>query len=145
MKDRTTVNDIIAAIAQKIDVMFQGKYQVYTDKTEQDFQVPCFFIRLSQLREDPFFYNRRKKIATFEITFFQKQDNAEERNTVADEMRRILRFLEVSTGIIRGIRYEGTVSDGVLVMMIQFHYFVTEEYEKEVLMHTLTERRKVKE
>ena len=62
MKNRTTVSDIIAAIAQKIDVMFQGKYQVYTDKTEQDFQVPCFFIRLSQLREDPFSLDRKSVV-----------------------------------------------------------------------------------
>jgi hypothetical protein len=127
------VNDIIDGIVIKIDSLFGGDAIVHTEGVEQDFQEPCFFVKLLSASHKQVLNNRYYLEHFFDVHYFP---GTSDKNTEMYETASRLSGLEYITSggkLIRGTKMRYETVDGVLHYFVQYNYYAymtKEEVEK---------------
>lgn len=126
-------NDIIDGIVIKIDSLFGDDTVIYTEGIEQDFQEPCFYIKLLRVSQKQILNNRYYLEHTFDVHYFP---GAADKNAEMYDMASKLAGLEYITSggsLKRGTRMSYEIVDGVLHYFVQYNYYAyltKEEVEK---------------
>lgn len=117
------VNDIINGIAIKIDSLFDDNAVIYTEGVEQDFQEPCFYVKLLRASQKQVLNNRYYLEHSFDVHYFPgtADKNAEMHDTALKLAG--LEYITSSGSLIRGTKMRYEIVDGVLHYFVQYNYF----------------------
>ncbi len=131
-------NDIIDGISIKINELFEGKYQIYTNNVEQGLEFPCFFIKELPSNRKGLLCNRYENELNLVIHVMLEEPTMEELNDIADRLYE-LEYISLTNGdILRGTDMKTEISDGVLLFFVTYKYFTYKETTKESDMENLT-------
>lgn len=131
------VNKLITGIAEAIRKEFPVvTYKIYTEKTEQGIQKPCFFILCVSQWHDAKLRDRFRLDASFDIHYFPQTGNAENWDT-AETLQSLLEWITIDSNLIRGSSINYKIEDGILHFFIDYnlnmrHKGETYEYMEEV-------------
>ena len=134
------VNKLIAGIAEAIRKGFPtATHKIYTEKTEQGIQKPCFFILCVSQWHDAKLRDRFRLDASFDIHYFPKLGNAENWDT-AETLRSFLEWITIDGNLIRGSSINYKIEDGILHFFIDYNLNMTQkagtyEYMEEVKVY----------
>ncbi|WP_374048187.1 DUF6838 family protein [Clostridium sp. MB40-C1] len=132
-----TINNLKIGINQTLDEEFPN-ITIYNEKIEQDFEEPCFFIKILSSAQDKEFNERYKKNVFFDIHYFSdKEDINSDCNDMADSLYELLEYVKVGNSLYRSTDMTHEVIDGVLHFFLQFNYKVIKEIEKAPKMNKL--------
>lgn len=127
------VNDIIDGIVLKLDSTFGDDSTIYTESIEQDFEEPCFYIRMLKASGKLIRNNRYFLEHSFDVHYFpDTADKNAEMHGVADKLYN-LEYITSRGGLIRGTKMNYEIVDEVLHFYVQYNYFAIltqEEVEK---------------
>lgn len=128
------VGDLITGIAQGIRAIFpEEPYKIYTERTEQGINEPCFFILCITQSHDSELGDRFMLNISFDIHYFPKNGN-KECWEVADALRGILEWITVGEDLIRGINMNQRVENGVLHSFVDYNLHMTHKKIPDVYM-----------
>ncbi|NFB57637.1 hypothetical protein EXM89_17765 [Clostridium botulinum] len=131
------INDLRIGINQTLDEEFLN-INIYGEEIKQDFEEPCFFIKVLSSGQDKELNIRYKKNILFDIHYFSdKEDLNNDCNDMADKLYVVLEYIKVSNRLYRSSKMTHEVIDGVLHFMLQFNYHVLKEIEKAPKMNKL--------
>lgn len=127
------VNDIINGIAIKIDSLFDDNAVIYTEGVEQDFQEPCFYVKLLRAGHKQVFNNRYYMEHSFDVHYFP--GSAVKNEEIHDIASKLIGLEYITSGgsLKRGTKMSYEIVDGVLHYFVQYNYFAyltKEEVEK---------------
>lgn len=115
------VNEIINAIAIKINATFGDGYETYTKGVQQGLNEPCFFIAILQPERAALLGVRSRQTNPFDIHYFPEDetDNAG-MIAVGEQLMDALEIVQTTAGdLYRGTDSKYQIIDGVL------HFFVS--------------------
>nr|WP_326498371.1 hypothetical protein [Clostridium brassicae] len=111
---------------------------IYNEKIEQDFEEPCFFVKILSSEQDKELNIRYKKNVFFDIHYFSdKEDINSDCLNMADKFYDLLEYVQVNDNLYRATNMTHEVIDGVLHFFLQFNYKVIKEIEKAPKMNKL--------
>ncbi len=132
------VNDIINGIVIKIDSLFGNDSVIYTENIEQDFQEPCFYVKLLSANQKQILNNRYYLQHSFDIHYFPgTADKNFEMFETASKLS-ALEYITSDGNLIRGTKINYQVIDGVLHYLIDYNYYVYLSKEEAEKMQTLS-------
>ena len=141
----TTGNDILTALSKLLDEKFNSKYGIYINQTGQNFEVPCFFIRLVNFTTSKLFDNRFEKKYLIEIAFFTDNTNkAYENNDILEKLRDIVKYIDVNDNILMAKDFECNQNEGNLACTFRYKFIALDIKEKDELMYNLSQKKKIK-
>lgn len=121
------IQDIVAGIAAKLDAKY-GK-PVYDEKTEQDLEGQCFYIKLITTNEDQIIGKRYERRHPFDVHYFPESntDPNVEIHDVIETLYDQLEYINMGTDLIRakGMRHE--VQGGVLHFLVSYDLIVIKQ------------------
>lgn len=135
------LNEIMEAIAIKINSVFGDDYEIYRDTVQQGLKEPCFFIGILKPEITPIIGNRFIERNPFDIQYFPKKqgDNAE-LFTVAKKLMLSLDFITLLDGDrLHGIHMSYEIIENVLHFFVQYHVSMKKQTEK-TYMETLKQK-----
>lgn len=118
------VNNIILGIAQKIRTVFtESEYRLYTEKVEQGFSEPCFFVSLINQMQSQRLGNRYKEVYSFDIIYFPSEDGEVNKEclSVAEELYELLEYITAENDQLRGTHLNSRVDDNVLHFLVDYN------------------------
>lgn len=111
------VNDIINGISNALYKNFEG-VEIYSDRLEQGFKEPCFFILSLISSEDRLLGDRAKRTLQFDIHYFPKGDEIHE---MEQNLYGVLRCIKLLNGdMLNGLKLHSEVVDRVLHFFVQY-------------------------
>ncbi|WP_407647659.1 phage tail terminator family protein [Clostridium brassicae] len=132
-----TINDLRIGINNVLDKEFPN-ITIYNEKIEQDFEEPCFFVKILSSEQDKELNIRYKKNVFFDIHYFSdKEDINSDCLNMADKFYDLLEYVQVNDNLYRATNMTHEVIDGVLHFFLQFNYKVIKEIEKAPKMNKL--------
>lgn len=142
----TKVKDLISAISIKLDEIFKGEYNIYTEGVKQGFDLPAFFIENVYMAQKQKLGKRYKKDNIFVIYFFPEENGNETDKCleVADTLLNEFEYIAAGGGLFRGTNMKSRVVDKVLNLTIEFNYHILKDPEKQDYMEILTQNIKAK-
>lgn len=127
------VNDIIDGIVIKIDSLFGDDSTIYTESIEQDFDEPCFYVRMLKASGKLIQNNRYFLEHSFDVHYFPgTADKNAEIHGIADKLYS-LEYITSGSSLHRGTKMNYEIVDEVLHFYVQYNYFAIltqEEVEK---------------
>lgn len=118
------VNNIVLGIAQKIRTVFtESEYRLYTEKVEQGFSEPCFFVSLINQIQRQRLGHRYRETYSFDIIYFPSEDAEVNKEclAVAEELYELLEFITAGDDQLRGININSRVDDNVLHFLVDYN------------------------
>lgn len=113
------VNDIVNGISNALYENFEG-VEIYSDRLEQGFKEPCFFILSLIGSEDRLLCDRAKRTLQFDIHYFPKGGN-DEIHEVEQKLYGVLRCVKLLNGdSLNGLKLHSEVVDRVLHFFVQY-------------------------
>ena len=129
------IYEVIEAISGKLAEKYN--YDVHVEKMPQDFDEPCFFIKLIDSDEDQLIDNRYYRKNAFDVAYFNDGNN-KDLYKKANELTDILEYVKLENGdLLRGLGRKSEVVDGVLHFIVSYDYTVMKPREKQALMEEL--------
>lgn len=111
---------------------------IYNERIEQDFEEPCFFIKVLSSGQDKELNIRYKKNILFDIHYFSdREDLNNDYNDMVEKLYEVLEYVKVNNSLYRSSKMTHEVIDGVLHFMLQFNYHVLKEIEEVPKMNKL--------
>lgn len=135
------LNEIMEAIAIKINSVFGDDYEIYRDTVQQGLKEPCFFIGILKPEITPIMGNRFIERNPFDIQYFpKKQGDSAELFTVAKKLMLSLDFITLLDGDqLHGIYMSYEIIENVLHFFVQYHVSMKKQTEK-TYMETLKQK-----
>lgn len=135
------LNEIMEAIAIKINSVFGDDYEIYRDTVQQGLKEPCFFIGILKPEITPIMGNRFIERNPFDIQYFpKKQGDSAELFTVAKKLMLSLDFITLLDGDrLHGIHMSYEIIENVLHFFVQYHVSMKKQTEK-TYMETLKQK-----
>lgn len=117
------INDLRIAIQQTLDSAYPN-IDLYSESIKQDFEEPCFFIKVISSSQDKQLNNRYKQSILFDIHYFsdKEEDLNKDCLDVANNLYKVLEYVEIDGHKYRSLKMNHKVIDGVLHFMLQFNY-----------------------
>lgn len=142
------INNVMKAISIKIN-SFRDKAttKIYTEKIEQSFQEPCFFIKELRASQNKELGNRYKRGHFYDIHYFPNPDNNkknEEMREIAEILYGHMEYIEVAGRPLMGLDMNHRVVDGVLHFFVKYPFHVYKEMDPIPTMENLNQERSVK-
>lgn len=127
------VNDIISGIVIKIDSLFGDDTIIHTEGVEQDFQEPCFYVKLLRASQKQVLNNRYYLEHSFDVHYFP--GTADKNAEMHDAASKLIGLEYITSGgsLKRGTKKSYQIVDGVLHYYVQYNYYAyltKEEAEK---------------
>lgn len=142
------LNDVYAAIASRIEDLFDTRPTIYFDSLPQNFKAPCFFVNLLQGSVKPHLYNHYEIQFDFDILYYpesEKEDNVTELNDFAYLLIFELEYIRLADGLLRGSDISHRVIDDVLHFQISYRILVRKKLVKSPFMQKLVQKYRIKE
>lgn len=118
------INDIVNAIAIKLNHVFGDTFTIYTESIEQGFKEPCFFIDFLNADRTQVVGKRYHDGQLFDIHYFPKEGNTE----IFGMMNKLKDTLEYVTTIdgtvLRGTNINLEIVNGVLHAFVNYNFHV---------------------
>ncbi|NFD30414.1 hypothetical protein EXN57_02620 [Clostridium botulinum] len=131
------INNLKIGINQTLDKEFPN-INIYNERIEQDFEEPCFFIKVLSSGQDKELNIRYKKNILFDIHYFSdREDLNNDYNDMVEKLYEVLEYVKVNNSLYRSSKMTHEVIDGVLHFMLQFNYHVLKEIEEVPKMNKL--------
>lgn len=141
-------NDILDAVARKLNELFGDSYIIHTDPVEQGFKGPCFFVELLEASEKPMIGGRYYRSGSMCIQYVpgEVSEISKELNRVADLLMDGLEYITLAEGsLLRGTKRSHKTENGTLSFFTTFHMFVVREKTQEDTMEVLEANTGVRE
>lgn len=134
-----TINKVTDGICMALNESFGDKCEIYTENVEQGLKEPCFSILVRQTSLDQVIGRRYFRTLPFAVHYFpeSKTDPLAEIQDIVEELHDVLEYIEVDGDLLRGTKMSHTVSDGVLVFMVNYDCFVYKDIEPDPEMEIL--------
>ncbi|WMI82025.1 phage tail terminator family protein [Anaerotignum sp. MB30-C6] len=115
------INNLITGITQAIRREFPEPYfGIYTEKTDQLMQKPCFFILCVNLSHKAKLGNRFIFKSSFDVQYFSEVGN-NECWEVAEKLRGLLEEIGVDGHLVQGSSINYRVESGMLHFLIDYN------------------------
>lgn len=138
------VNDIINGISNALYDNFEG-VEIYSDRLEQGFKEPCFFILSLISSEDRLLGDRAKRTLQFDIHYFPKGGN-DEIHEVEQNLYGVLRRIKLLNGdMLNGLKLHSEVVDRVLHFFVQYVPIIRYAGDEPEIMENLKHKTVYKE
>lgn len=112
---------IITAIANAIRTAYgESEYRIRTEKTEQGFKEPCFFIALINQIHTQELGTRFQRQYSFDVQFFPQNNNKAQCETVAEDLYSLLEYIQLDDGYLRGTSMNSKITDSVLHFLVDY-------------------------
>lgn len=118
------INDIVNAIAIKLNQVFGDTYEIYTEEIEQGFKEPCFFIGFLSAEEAQVFGRRYHDGHLFDIHYFPREGNTEifgMMNTLKDALEYVM---TIEGDLLRGTNINLEIVNGVLHTFVNYNFHI---------------------
>lgn len=134
------INAILDAITNALYAEFGDDYEIYTGKIEQGLKEPCFFVRCINPTNELFLGKRRKTTNQFAIHYFPSEevDIYTECNDMFERLIECLEYIYDGFDAVRGEGFEYNISDGVLIVTVNYEFFVIRKGDEEEKMEEMT-------
>ena len=130
------VNQLMMAIARAMKSEFP-QCNIFTEKLEQGFESPCFFVLCISQKEHDKFDRRFWAEHTFCISYFPQHGN-QECWEVQSKLHRLLEFIALDDGsLVRGTNRKGEIHDGVLHFFVDYDFYMKKQKPDEEYMEVL--------
>lgn len=127
------IDQIITAVSNRLNELFIGDYEIYSQNVEQGLQEPCFFIRLVSAVNTALLKTRKQMSYTVMVTYFPTEDESnDELMLVGDKLVGGLEYINtLSADIVRGfdMSYEIDATQNVLHFTVTYKVFLNRETE----------------
>lgn len=127
------LNELVGAVARAVKEAFP-EAAVYDEEVEQGIVAPAFSVRLVRARQELFRGRRYLKRNTVNVVYFPPGEGRQQDCQVVQE--RLFQALEVvraADGLLRGANFEAHGQDGVLVVVVDYDFFVDRVEMEEVM------------
>lgn len=106
--------------------------EIYSEKIEQGFNEPCFFIKVINSSQDKQLNNRYKRTLFFDIHYFSDKEDDLNKDCldIANNLYITLEYAEIEGHKYRALKMNHKVVDGVLHFMLQFNYNILKVIEQ---------------
>ncbi|WP_438349932.1 phage tail terminator family protein [Paenibacillus sp. FA6] len=120
------INDVVNAIAIKLNQVFGEDYTIYTESVKQGLEEPCFFIVLLTSRQTQVIGKRYFREQPFDIHYFPSTtDQKTEMHEIVDRLNDALEYITTISGdLLRGTNINSEVVDGVLHFFVNYNYHI---------------------
>lgn len=119
------IQSIIDGIIKAIRTEYDRSFRIYTESVEQGLKEPCFSILCLNGSDEQNVGTRRNREHLFNITYFPSTDTPiSECLTVMENLYDLLSMIEVNTSMLRGVRMNGEIVDGVLQFQVTYAFFL---------------------
>lgn len=116
---------IIEAISFVLNKEFGDECKNYTERREQDMNVPCFFIFCSTSKKKHFSDKKYFRSNVFCIEYTPSTENVRtECNKVAESLFECLEYIDVDGILLRGAEMEAEIKEGMLFFSLNYDFFV---------------------
>lgn len=137
------INDIINAIAIKLNGAFGDNYTIYTEQVEQGFEAPAFlilFLNLEQVQQ----IGKRWRIDTlFNVQYFSAEGRTDASSKTLDIQQALKVVTLLNGNVMRGTGANSEIIDGNAHNFIRFNFFL-QEVEVQDFMESLEQNRTLK-
>lgn len=126
-----SINDIRIAIQQALDEVYPD-IEIYSEKIEQGFEEPCFFIKTINSSQENQMWNSQKRDILFDIHYFsdKEEDINKDCLDMAESLYQILRLIDVEGTKFRASKMNHTIEEDVLHFKLKFNYKILRIIEK---------------
>lgn len=120
------LNNVVDGIVAAINGGFGDTIPIHTEVTEQDFDDPCFFVRLSNSTFKQMIGNRYLWKNLCLVLYFPTPggDRQAECNSVLESLLMLLEVIEFDGTKVRATDIVCQMEEGVLAMSINYDFFV---------------------
>lgn len=132
------VNNIIDGILIKLDSVFGADSVIYTENIEQDFQEPCFYVKLLSASHKLILNNRYYLQHSFDIHYFPGATDKNAEMYDAATKLSALEYITSGGNLIRGTKMNYQTVDGVLHYFVDYNYYAYLSKEEAEKMQTLS-------
>jgi hypothetical protein len=140
------LNKIVDGISIKLSQVFSDSYEISSEKVEQGFKEPCFFIKLLSDNSRPLLGNRYSFSVSVNIRYHSdKHDVNEDMNSVAMKLYSALESITVNDKKIVGSDLHRETVDEVLHMFVTYKMILKKSELPSEVMKEVKVITKVKE
>ena len=139
------VNDIVDGISDALYSNFED-VTVYSEKIEQGFTEPCFFIMPLNPSETPLIGNRAYRNVPIDVHYFpfSKSEPNKEMELIASKLYGVLRRLRLLNGnSLNGMNLHHEIEGGVLHFFVEYKPIIIYVGEPVDMQDTLTHNTEV--
>lgn len=118
-----SINDIRIAIQQALDNAYPN-IEIYSEKIEQGFEGPCFFIKTMNSSQENQMWDSQKRDVLFDVHYFSDKEDDINKDCLdmAESLYQILRLIDVEGTKFRASKMKHAIEDGVLHFKLKFSY-----------------------
>lgn len=132
-----TINTIRDGVILALSLLFPGTI-IYEEKIPQNFEAPCFFVKLLTGDQAHELNRRYYRTHAFDIHFFPKgEEYNREAHDVAERLYEELRELRIDGALYRGTSMSHEVVDDVLHFFVDINFHVLRPKDQVPKMKTL--------
>ena len=125
-----SINYIRIAIQQALDNAYPN-IEIYSEKIEQGFEEPCFFIKTINSSQENQMWDSQERDILFDIHYFSdKEDINKSCLDMAESLYQILRLINVECTNFRSSKMNHVIEDDVLHFKLKFNYKILRIIEK---------------
>lgn len=138
-----TVNSIRDGVILAINNLFPETY-VFGEYIDQDFEAPCFYVKLLTVSHDHELDRRYKRSNSFDIHFFPAgPDYNLNAHNMAENLYVALARVNIDGAIYKGTKMSHEIVDNVLHFFVDYNFLVTTP-KNEIKMQTLKQEGNVR-
>lgn len=125
------LNEILNAVIGRLNELFGENYTIYTDKAGQEFQKPCFFVRISETSERPMIGQRYFRRTGIAIQYFSIEKSSREENQVLDILMEGMESVALENGRqLSGTNRKSGAEEGILTFYVNYDQFIVKKKEE---------------
>lgn len=126
-----SINDIRIAIQQALDNAYPN-IEIYSEKIEQDFEEPCFFIKTINSSQENQMWDSQKREIFFDIHYFsdKEEDINKDCLEMADSLYKMLELIDIEGKKFRASKMNHAIEDDILHFKLKFSYKILRIIEK---------------
>lgn len=102
------------------------KAQISAERISQGLKTPAFVVNMPASQQIKDGQNRWRRLNRVDIVYFPRKETRLECRAVAEELYKILEYINTSTGdLIRGTNMSYEIVDNILHFTVSYDYFVS--------------------
>lgn len=141
---QVTVNSIRSGLILALSELFPTM-DIYGEEIPEDFEAPCFFVKLLTMSQDQELNRRYNRSYSFDVQFFPKGHNYNnEAHEMAENLYDALRSITIDGAIYTGTSMNHEIVDRVLHFFVDFNFLVWTEKAPGIKMRTLDQEEMLK-
>lgn len=137
---KEVIDEVVLGIAAKIKEIYKGKekYPIYTDRTEQGEERPCFFIKTlidERKRETGLQDDYYRDLLNIVVIGYTLDGNTEILHSMIENLYD-LEYIKLSDGsLIRAMKLHPKIEDDVLHFFIDYNLFIKKDDDATIKMN----------